>query len=165
MAYTCLAADHTQHRRFRGVWHVFGAIRREHGFFNLYRGLPLCCLVSISHQSNWIIVDLIGVVASGIGWSVDFVWSIMMPHGCGSTQRLSFSLWASIPRVREVSCLFLVGILVEEIKFICWFDIPKQIKQIPWFLQSHKWSWMKLIEPYRLEGFLTVGSSHCVEGG
>lgn len=51
MAYTCLAADHTQHRRFRGVWHVFGAIRREHGFFNLYRGLPLCCLVSISHQS------------------------------------------------------------------------------------------------------------------
>ena len=76
MAYTCLAADHTQHRRFRGVWHVFGAIRREHGFFNLYRGLPLCCLVSISDQSNWI-----RVLASGSGFSrLIFVWLIMMPH-------------------------------------------------------------------------------------
>ncbi len=32
-------------------------------------------------------------------------------------------------------------------------------RTIPWLLQIHKWSWMNLIEPYTLEGFLTVDSS------
>lgn len=42
VAYTCLAADTAQPRRFSGPLGFVLAARREHGIRSLYRGLPLC---------------------------------------------------------------------------------------------------------------------------
>lgn len=47
VAYTNLAADMGQPRRFRGAWHFFVTARNTHGALSLYRGLPLALLTAV----------------------------------------------------------------------------------------------------------------------
>mmetsp|Transcript_99618 Transcript_99618/g.192365 ORF Transcript_99618/g.192365 Transcript_99618/m.192365 type:complete len:224 (-) Transcript_99618:6-677(-) len=42
VAYTCLAADTSTQRRFRGTLHFVTHTYQTHGMLSLYRGLPLC---------------------------------------------------------------------------------------------------------------------------
>lgn len=46
VAYTNLAADMQQPRRFRSAWHFFSTVRRTHGILSLYRGLSLALLTA-----------------------------------------------------------------------------------------------------------------------
>lgn len=46
-AYTCLAADRSARRRYRGFFHFSREVVRERGITSLYRGLPLCLLTAI----------------------------------------------------------------------------------------------------------------------
>eukprot|EP00931_Biecheleriopsis_adriatica_P088975 TRINITY_DN63188_c0_g1_i1.p1 TRINITY_DN63188_c0_g1~~TRINITY_DN63188_c0_g1_i1.p1 ORF type:complete len:340 (+),score=46.27 TRINITY_DN63188_c0_g1_i1:75-1094(+) len=47
VAYTCLSADNTHPRTFRGVWHFLKITRREHGVLSFYRGFHVCLLSAL----------------------------------------------------------------------------------------------------------------------